>query len=134
VARRVTALLAIDRLCVRYDSRDVLRSLSLDVARGEIVALMGPSGVGTMNASVTVASAFSINTFGALPSRDTATMSVGALSEQVGRVVTRAIVEVAVVVVAEDRLARFLFVGRLHYLPLRSPASERGVNTDDPKA
>jgi polar amino acid transport system ATP-binding protein len=55
VARRVTALLAIDRLCVRYDSRDVLRSLSLDVARGEIVALMGPSGVGKTTALRAVA-------------------------------------------------------------------------------
>ena len=40
------ALLVIDRLCVRYDSRDVLHLLSLKVARGEMVALMGPSGVG----------------------------------------------------------------------------------------
>lgn len=55
MARRVTALLAIDRLCVRYDSRDVLRSLSLDVARGEIVALMGPSGVGKTTALRAVA-------------------------------------------------------------------------------
>ena len=51
----MTALLAIDRLCVRYDSRDVLRSLSLDVARGEIVALMGPSGVGKTTALRAVA-------------------------------------------------------------------------------
>jgi len=55
VARRVTALLVIDRLCVRYDSRDVLRSLTLDVARGEIVALMGPSGVGKTTALRAVA-------------------------------------------------------------------------------
>ena len=55
MARRVTALLVIDRLCVRYDSRDVLRSLTLDVARGEIVALMGPSGVGKTTALRAVA-------------------------------------------------------------------------------
>jgi ABC-type polar amino acid transport system ATPase subunit len=42
----VSAFLTIDRLRVRYDGRDVLRALSLEVARGEIVALMGPSGVG----------------------------------------------------------------------------------------
>jgi ABC-type polar amino acid transport system ATPase subunit len=42
----MTALLLIDRLRVRFDTRDVLRRLTLDVARGEIVALMGPSGVG----------------------------------------------------------------------------------------
>jgi polar amino acid transport system ATP-binding protein len=42
----VSTLLLIDRLGVRYDTRDVLRGLSLEVARGEVVALMGPSGVG----------------------------------------------------------------------------------------
>ena len=51
----MTALLVIDRLCVRYDSREVLRSLSLQVARGEIVALMGPSGVGKTTALRAVA-------------------------------------------------------------------------------
>ena len=43
-------LLVIDRLRVRYDTRDVLRALSLEVARGELVALMGPSGVGKTTA------------------------------------------------------------------------------------
>ncbi|HWC75060.1 MAG TPA: ATP-binding cassette domain-containing protein [Gemmatimonadales bacterium] len=42
----MSALLVIEGLCVRYDSRDVLRDLRLEVARGELVALMGPSGVG----------------------------------------------------------------------------------------
>ena len=42
----MSALLAIEGLCLRYGSRDVVRGLSLQVARGEIVALMGPSGVG----------------------------------------------------------------------------------------
>jgi len=51
----VTALLVIDQLSVRYDSRDVLRGLSLEVARGEIVALMGPSGVGKSTALRAVA-------------------------------------------------------------------------------
>ena len=51
----MTALLVIDRLSVRYDSRDVLRALSLQVARGEIVALMGPSGVGKSTALRAVA-------------------------------------------------------------------------------
>ena len=44
------SLLVIDALCVRYDARDILRSLSLEVARGEMVALMGPSGVGKTTA------------------------------------------------------------------------------------
>ena len=51
----MSALLVIDRLSVRYDSRDVLRALSLEVARGEIVALMGPSGVGKSTALRAVA-------------------------------------------------------------------------------
>ncbi len=51
----MTMLLVIDRLSVRYDSRDVLRALSLEVARGEIVALMGPSGVGKSTALRAVA-------------------------------------------------------------------------------
>jgi len=51
----VSALLVIDRLRVRYDTRDVLRALSLEVARGELVALMGPSGVGKTTALRAVA-------------------------------------------------------------------------------
>lgn len=43
-------LLTIQALRVRHDGRDVLRGLSLSVARGEIVALMGPSGVGKTTA------------------------------------------------------------------------------------
>ncbi len=51
----MSALLVIDRLSVRYDSREVLRALSLEVARGAIVALMGPSGVGKSTALRAVA-------------------------------------------------------------------------------
>ncbi len=51
----MSALLVIDRLRVRYDTRDVLRALSLEVARGELVALMGPSGVGKTTALRAVA-------------------------------------------------------------------------------
>ena len=42
----MTALLRVEGLGVRYDARAVLRGFSLAVNRGEIVALMGPSGVG----------------------------------------------------------------------------------------
>jgi len=42
----LTTLLTIDGLGVRHDSRDLVRGFSLAVGRGEIVALMGPSGVG----------------------------------------------------------------------------------------
>jgi ABC-type polar amino acid transport system ATPase subunit len=51
----MSALLVMDRVRVRYDSRDALRELSLQVARGEIVALMGPSGVGKSTALRAVA-------------------------------------------------------------------------------
>jgi len=51
----VNALLQIDQLSVRYDGREVLRALSLEVARGELVALMGPSGVGKTTALRAVA-------------------------------------------------------------------------------
>ena len=51
----MTALLVIERLSVRYAARPVLRSLSLEVARGEVVALMGPSGVGKTTALRAVA-------------------------------------------------------------------------------
>jgi ABC-type polar amino acid transport system ATPase subunit len=51
----MSALLVIDQVRARYDSRDVLRGLSLQVARGEIVALMGPSGVGKSTALRAVA-------------------------------------------------------------------------------
>ncbi len=51
----MNALLVLDRLTVRYDTRDVLRALTLQVARGELVALMGPSGVGKTTALRAVA-------------------------------------------------------------------------------
>ena len=51
----MTALLAVSGLRVRYDGRDVVRALSLEVARGEFVALMGPSGVGKTTALRSVA-------------------------------------------------------------------------------
>jgi polar amino acid transport system ATP-binding protein len=49
------ALLQITDLGVRFGARDVLRGLSLEVRRGEIVALMGPSGVGKSTALRAVA-------------------------------------------------------------------------------
>ena len=51
----MSTLLAIDGLRVVHDTREVLRELSLEVARGEIVALMGPSGGGKSTALRAVA-------------------------------------------------------------------------------
>jgi polar amino acid transport system ATP-binding protein len=51
----VTELLRVTALGVRFGARDVLRGLSLEVRRGEIVALMGPSGVGKSTALRAVA-------------------------------------------------------------------------------
>jgi iron complex transport system ATP-binding protein len=39
-------LLAINDLTIRYEARTVLRSVSLDVHAGEVLALIGPNGVG----------------------------------------------------------------------------------------
>ncbi|HSU44453.1 MAG TPA: ATP-binding cassette domain-containing protein, partial [Casimicrobiaceae bacterium] len=38
--------LAIERVCVAYDGVRVLSDVTLDVARGELVALLGSSGCG----------------------------------------------------------------------------------------
>jgi ABC-type polar amino acid transport system ATPase subunit len=51
----VTALLTVERLGVRYADRVVLSALSLEVARGEVVALMGLSGAGKTSALRAVA-------------------------------------------------------------------------------
>jgi ABC-type polar amino acid transport system ATPase subunit len=51
----VSALLWIEGLVVRHGAREVVQALSLEVARGEIVALMGPSGAGKTTALRAVA-------------------------------------------------------------------------------
>jgi ABC-type polar amino acid transport system ATPase subunit len=51
----MTALLKLEALGVRRGDRDVLRGLTLAVQRGEIVALMGASGVGKTTALRAVA-------------------------------------------------------------------------------
>ena len=51
----MTELLRVTALGIRFGTRDVLRGLSLEVQRGEIVALMGPSGVGKTTALRAVA-------------------------------------------------------------------------------
>jgi len=51
----VSAILSIEGLRIRYERRDVLNDLSLEVSGGEIVALMGPSGVGKSTALRAVA-------------------------------------------------------------------------------
>ncbi|HTP09284.1 MAG TPA: heme ABC transporter ATP-binding protein [Anaerolineae bacterium] len=39
-------MLAIDDVTIRYEARTVLRNISLDVNAGEVLALIGPNGVG----------------------------------------------------------------------------------------
>lgn len=51
----MSTLLAVAGLHVRFGGREVLHGLSLEVGRGEIVALMGPSGVGKSTALRAVA-------------------------------------------------------------------------------
>lgn len=51
----MSALLTVERLGVRYADRAVLEGLSLEVARGEVVALMGLSGAGKTSALRAVA-------------------------------------------------------------------------------
>lgn len=51
----MSALLKVTALGVSFGQREVIRDLSLEVRRGEIVALMGPSGVGKTTALRSVA-------------------------------------------------------------------------------
>lgn len=51
----MTALLSVERLGVRYAERVVLERLTLEVARSEVVALMGLSGAGKTSALRAVA-------------------------------------------------------------------------------
>jgi ABC-type polar amino acid transport system ATPase subunit len=51
----MTPLLEVKDLCLRYDGREVLRALTFEVRRGEVVALMGRSGAGKTSALRAVA-------------------------------------------------------------------------------
>ena len=51
----MTSLLEVHELCLRYDGREVLRALTLEMRRGEVVALMGRSGAGKTSALRAVA-------------------------------------------------------------------------------
>ena len=51
----MTPLLEVRNLCLRYDGREVLRALTIEVRRGEVVALMGRSGAGKTSALRAVA-------------------------------------------------------------------------------
>ena len=39
-------MLSIENVTIRYEARTVLRNVSLDVNPGEVLALIGPNGVG----------------------------------------------------------------------------------------
>ena len=46
VRAMASPLLSIDDVTIRYEAREVLRHISLDVQPGEVLALIGPNGVG----------------------------------------------------------------------------------------
>ncbi len=89
----MTALLQIAALGVRRGDRDVLRGLSLAVQRGEIVALMGASGVGKTTALRAVAALQSfdagrieVDGFALAPGPLPGQSQLGALRRRVGLV------------------------------------------------
>ena len=89
----MTALLQIAALGVRRGDRDVLRGLSLAVQRGEIVALMGASGVGKTTALRAVAALQSfdagrieVDGFALVPGPLPGQSQLGALRRRVGLV------------------------------------------------
>jgi len=89
----MTALLQIAALGVRRGDRDVLRALSLVVQRGEIVALMGASGVGKTTALRAVAALQSfdagrieVDGFALAPGPLPGQSQLGALRRRVGLV------------------------------------------------
>ena len=41
-----STIIKVENLRKRYDSLEVLKGISLEIARGEVVAIVGPSGAG----------------------------------------------------------------------------------------
>jgi len=89
----MTALLKLEALGVRRGDRDVLRGLTLAVQRGEIVALMGASGVGKTTALRAVAALQSfdagrieVDGFGLAPGPLPRQSQLGPLRRRVGLV------------------------------------------------
>jgi ABC-type polar amino acid transport system ATPase subunit len=92
-AARAAPLLAVRRLRLGYDGREVLRDVTLEVGRGEVVALMGRSGAGKTSALRAVAAlepfdagAIDVDGFALLPGPLPSPARLGPLRRRVGLV------------------------------------------------
>jgi branched-chain amino acid transport system ATP-binding protein len=87
----VTALLAIDNVCVSYGKAEAVRNVSIDVERGQIVTVIGPNGAGKTSLLMTA--------IGLLPS----TGNMWFNGEDVSRVETERRIELGFCLVPERR-------------------------------
>jgi NitT/TauT family transport system ATP-binding protein len=117
-ARNLGAELGIRNLCMRYDSKPVLRDVTLDLHPGEIVVLVGPSGSGKSTLLRAIAGLLAVHSGQVLLAGDRVT----------GPHHDRALI------FQDDALLPWLTVGRNVELPLalrRVPKRERRTVADE---